>query len=636
MADFRPVKTPAESRLRLMQWLIVLGLAATTLVFVVNVNDSTMLKRPLLYLACGLLGATWLSQSLGRGRVGLVVSGPHLALLAYLALSSVSALKAPNLRLAGIGIADLSCFFILFTICTELFPDRGFQRMVVRSLIVISLLACIVAIYQILAARLEPASADPRGRETISTFGNVTYFAGFLAPISLIIVSQLLGSVRPVYRIILGLLLVTVLYLLITTESRSAWAGAGAGVVLLILLNTSSGRIRLVMIGTLLAGAVVLLLLFPEMVQRRLAGILEVGPTSSIARRLYFYRGAWQAFLSSPLIGQGIGNFAVFFSKFRSPEYWMAHSEDIVPHAHNELLEILSETGIAGFAAFTAAVFLCIRSAGKRLGMASGSDRYLLTGVLAAVTAILVDNLASMNLRTMPVAAIFWLLLGFAARSDTDHGPAAAMTLPGWSKTLRPVPYLLLGAILVWYIPILADHYQAQGQYLSGNLSRYRHNTVESTLRYRDALAHDPDLAEVRFYLGANLAELGRYDEAKRTIDTVLIQSPYFPQARFVLGISLFSLGDTMNAVKAFDEEMRIENSPQTVYYASIFQRRLGNAAREIELMKTLLRNAIRSGSNQFVPEGIARLSELCPALGTTRECVELQDDVKRAFPQLP
>jgi tetratricopeptide (TPR) repeat protein len=369
------------------------------------------------------------------------------------------------------------------------------------------------------------------------------------------------------------------------------------------------------------------------MVEHRLAGIFETGPASSVARRLYFYRGAWQAFLSSPVIGQGIGNFAVFISKFRSPDYWMVHSEDIVPHAHNEFLEILSETGILGFAGFIAVLILCTRSALIRLRAVSAVDRHLLTGVLAAIAAILVDNLSSINLRTIPVAATFWVLLALAARSDIDDGPSAGIGLPSWTGMLRAVPYLLVGAACAWYLPAVAAEYQAQRQYLIGNLLRVQNKTEESTIRYRAAMAYDPDLGELRFYLGANLAELGRFEEAKRTIDTLLSQNPYFPQARFILGISLFNLGDTVGAVKALDEELRIETSPQTVYYASMFQHKLRNPSRELELITSLLRNAVRSKSNQFVPEGVARFAELCPALGNSQECVELADSVKKAFP---
>src|ERR1041385_4560375 len=224
------------------------------------------------------------------------------------------------------------------------------------------------------------------------------------------------------------------------------------------------------------------------MVQHRLAGIFETGPASSVARRLYFYRGAWQAFLSSPVIGQGIGNFAVFISKFRSPDYWMVHSEDIVPHAHNEFLEILSETGILGFAGFIAVLILCTRSALIRLRAVSAVDRHLLTGVLAAIAAILVDNLSSINLRTIPVAATFWVLLALAARSDIDDGPPAGIGLPSWTGMLRAGPSLLVGAACAWYLPAVAAEYQAQRQYLIGNLLRVQNKTEESTIRYRAAI----------------------------------------------------------------------------------------------------------------------------------------------------
>src|ERR1043166_5141123 len=144
------------------------------------------------------------------------------------------------------------------------------------------------------------------------------------------------------------------------------------------------------MIGALFLAAMLISFLFPDIIQRRLSNILEGGPTSSIARRLYFYAGAWKAFLASPVIGNGIGNFIVFLPKFRPPDYWMFRSEDIAPHAHNEFLEVLSETGLFGFIAFfvlLSAAFIVLR---KKLNELSGNERTLLAGSICGLAAILI------------------------------------------------------------------------------------------------------------------------------------------------------------------------------------------------------------------------------------------------------
>lgn len=617
-----------DNRIFFMQWLAILALAGTSLVFVVNVNDSTMFKRPILYASAGLLAAVWVSYSLQQMKFQRILSWMDLAVGGHVAISGVSLLNAPNLKLGAIGFADLICLCILYMACTELSRDHGFIRRFLKSFIVISVLASSVAIYQVLSARMF------HERESISTFGNVTYFAGFLAPVLAIIAGQILASTNRAYRLLLTLLFVVMIYLLITTESRSGWAGAAAGAVLLIFLIIPSGKTRWIIVGSLLAAGVLIFIAFPEMVQRRLLGIIEVSPTSSIARRFIFYRGAWNAFLASPVFGQGLGNFTLFLPKFRSPDYWMAHAEDIVPHAHNEYLEILSETGCAGFLTFATIVFLCFRSAGKRLKQSSPADRIVLAGFIAALAAILVDNLGSMNLRTVPVVVTFWIILALAHRMSATEAQPVTFSLPPWVRKLHMAPYFIYGALLIWYVPRVSERYRAQRNYLAGNLLRSQQRTTESSLNYKEAVSHDPDFAEARLYLAASLAQENRYEEARRNIDTILMQNPHFPKARFILAISSFGLRDTARAVTAMTDEMRLETSPQTIHYASYFQWKMNQPDKEYALLKTLLSNSVRSGTSEFAAEGIERLSDLCPHPAGSGECVELVLNVRRAFPK--
>jgi tetratricopeptide (TPR) repeat protein len=312
----------------------------------------------------------------------------------------------------------------------------------------------------------------------------------------------------------------------------------------------------------------------------------------------------------------------------------MAHSEDIVPHAHNEFLEILSETGLAGFLGFAVVVCLCVYGARKKMKSSPPSERIVTGSYVAALAAILVDNLASMNLRTAPVAAGFWILLALAGGPAAPSKKESGLSLPPWVKSLRLLPYAALGALLVWYIPRVAGRYRAQQSYLAGNLLRYQNRSAESSIRFAEALSDDNELAEARLYLAANLAAESRFEEARNNIDTLLSQNPYYPKARFILAVSRAGLHDTAGAVLALNEEIQIENSPQTVYFASYYQRRMGHTEEEFALVKLLLRNAVRSGSPEFVKEGVGRMTELCGEQAKREECAGIVAETRLSFPQ--
>src|SRR2546422_2267962 len=617
----------------LIEWLVILLFAGTALVLLVNVSDGTILKLPILYLFTALLIAVSISRSLEAGEIHATLSRMHLAFLAYIVLAALSLLKAPNLKLGATAFMGLVCYFAVFVVCAGLSTDRTGRERVIRSFIAVSVLACFAGLLQLYLSSGSQAIYIPKERGTVSTFGNVTYFAGFLAPMLPIITSRMMTGRGVRLRILPGLLVILMTYLLITTESRSGWAGAFAGIVTLIFLSSRSGKTKWIMLGSLLAIGLVLIIGFPEMVHHRLLTTLETGPASSVTRRLYFYRGAWNAFLDSPVIGQGLGNFTVFLPKFREPDYWLARSEDIVPHAHNEFLEVLSETGAAGFIALTALLCLYARSVGKGLHSSERNDRICLAAFASGIAAILVDNLASMNLRTVPVAVAFWMLAGLSLRNEGGKTFSLAISLPPSFRALRFAPYLAFGLLAVWYVPRVWDSYSAQRFALEGDLLRFQNKSSESSVKYAQALRHHPELAEIRLYLAAQFAHEARYREARRNVDTLLMRYPYYPKARFVLAISAFETGDTAAAIQSINDEMKIENSPQTLYYAAYMEERAGYRDRECRDLTTLLFNAVRGGSPEFAVEAIDGLADACGRGDSARDKARLVGEVRRAFP---
>ncbi len=170
-------------------------------------------------------------------------------------------------------------------------------------------------------------------------------------------------------RIGLGLLLGA---LLLGTWSRGAWLGlmvqAGTAALLLVFNrwgNTDSGtglkvprssRIGWVVgaVAALFVVAAMVLgrdaLLFPL---QRLAQTFSRQDWSNLTR-LYAMDAAWQAFLLSPLIGVGWGQFAWHFPVLADP--MGLHSQFDWPMVNNFPLQILCETGAFGFFIFLGAV----------------------------------------------------------------------------------------------------------------------------------------------------------------------------------------------------------------------------------------------------------------------------------------
>ncbi|MBI3766049.1 MAG: O-antigen ligase family protein [Ignavibacteriales bacterium] len=536
-----------------------------------------------------------------------------------------------NFRLGLEALAQFLCYFVIFvTMAAMTREETGIHFS--STFIIISTLACLIGLAQSFLTIPSITFLVSEQRQTISTFGNATYFAGFLILMLPLLSSQSIQRKKLSIRNILlcGLILATVA-LLIRTEARSAWAGIVVGGSLFILLvgkRKSRRRVLVIALGVVIVFTAV----FHNIIFTRLNSLLELNSSSSVARRFYFYGGAWKAFLNSPIIGNGIGNFVAFLPKFRSPEYWMVRAEDIVPHAHNEFLEILSETGVAGFLCFLVIIVSYFIACWGVIRNNQDSPHLELYGYACSIVAILVDNIASLNLRTTPVAVVFWAILGLSVPHLPLKSYSIAIKLRPGLRRLNWILPLMMGLFLLWYIPYIADRYQAEKKLLEGIIARWQSQLDVSIGSFKEALMLDPNIPEARLYLAADLVQNARYKEALDH-DRMLLQTyPYYPKARIVLAICSFELGDTSGAMNAIRQELEIGNSPQALYYASYFASRIGDTTLEYQYLISLFKQNLRSGIPDYAVEGLRQLDPLLNPQTYTSEMKALLSELQQNF----
>lgn len=131
--------------------------------------------------------------------------------------------------------------------------------------------------------------------------------------------------------------------------------------------------------------------------------------------RPMIYRTALSIWASAPILGTGAGTFPDAFRRFRPREL-----QAFYDHAHNDYLEILSETGLLGFATFYGGVFFClavtIREGKKRKSrFAKGYSLGATVGVLA----MLFHGLVDFNLSIPANRATFFALLAIGHLTAT-------------------------------------------------------------------------------------------------------------------------------------------------------------------------------------------------------------------------
>jgi tetratricopeptide (TPR) repeat protein len=313
----------------------------------------------------------------------------------------------------------------------------------------------------------------------------------------------------------------------------------------------------------------------------------------------------------------------------------MSKSEDIVPHAHNEYLEILSETGATGVLLFIGILFLFFRFGLRSLAHNSGSQRTVLLGMLCGIAGVLIDGLASMNLRTIPVATGFWLIAGISTTYFTIPSFEKTFRIFPWMRNLQYIPALLLIGGMVWYVPTVYNQYISGREYLDGLVYKYQGNIIGATSKFSEAIRFNPLHAEARLYLAANYIEQKQFQAGYDQLTVLLTYHPYIPKGHLLKAVCAFELGKFDEHRKEMTTELGLTTNPQSLSYAALFAGKRNQPQEERTYLLRLLEKSIAGNSPEYVPSAIERLGEMCTT-GLSSECDTIVQQVVEKFRDTP
>ena len=261
---------------------------------------------------------------------------------------------------------------------------------------------------------------------------NRNHFAGFAEmAIPVALVPLILGKVRRERRFVISLFALLPIGALFLSASRGGIVAFGVEMLFLLsfVLLQKAGSKHLLTGGVVLLAALSLVSwIGVRQVLSRFGSLhsMEVKENKRASMR----HDAWRIFLDHPVLGTGLGTLQLVY-----PPYETLYDGKIVNHAHNDYLEALAETGIAGglcCAWFMGILFLvALRTLQEATHTFAAALR--LAG-LTACCGILVHSLVDFNLH-IPANAYFFFLMALLASSQvntSNHGfaPPPGQRLP--------------------------------------------------------------------------------------------------------------------------------------------------------------------------------------------------------------
>lgn len=266
-------------------------------------------------------------------------------------------------------------------------------------------------------------------------FVNQHHFAAFMQMTGGLTLALLFGKdTARDKRLMLALAFVVMGVAVVLTSSRGGLLGflavaAFVGIMTLMSRRShrsdevegdSRGKLALVASGITLVVLIFGTVLLLGGNDSLLRGIGVVNADADVSTgRMHFWPIAIQIFLSHPIVGAGFDAFGVAYTTLDS---WNGALR--VEQAHNEYLQTLADSGIAGMACVTVFIFLLVRNG---LGMIARSHHFRHSsaiGALAGCLGILIHSFFDFPLRTHSNAFFFLMLAAIATvnvASDQEH-----------------------------------------------------------------------------------------------------------------------------------------------------------------------------------------------------------------------
>jgi O-antigen ligase len=615
----RITKRPIISSESLLRGIVYVLLGSTTLIITVDSYDSAILKNPLLVVCAGTLVAIFIAQSLRKGKLLFRRTSADVPVLLFFILIIASSFYSKYQWNSQQALWPWISFIICFFAGTQLFARRTDTSTLLRVLSTIAVVVCGVAMVQFFFAdKLFVDFFIGEDRRVTSTLTNATYLSGYIVLLFPTLLAFMLAETAQTWKRWLHIALLCGLSLtLAATSTRSSIVAFVVSLVSFGILSRQTKRGAFMWGAAVILTAVAGVLLVP-----RLAGRIETAfkndPTSSFARRTYFWKAGYDAFKAAPFFGHGIGSYEEVMLEHRSPEYWLAKSEDIVPHAHNELIETAVDLGGAGVAVYLAVLITVLAASWRNNPIEKKRDRQLRIGIICSLLAILIDNLTNLSLRVAPVGATAWLLLGLLASRNPAGGIVRTIEFqsPKWS-TLIPLGAWI--AFLFWFGEKQLGEYQSEKHAIKAFVAVQSRDFVNGIKEYQLAVSSHPRNLMALSNLTMTLLMVGRNEDALHSVEHLQEFSPQYPKSNLMHAVALVGLKRYPEALTCVDKELQLRTHPDAYLYQAAAYKGLGDSLREIGSFERLLLADIR-GRVEYEPSFVS---------GRVLQIVRKEEDVR-------
>ncbi len=375
-----------------------------------------------------------------------------------------------------------------------------------------------------------PYTLNPYGGRAVSTFGNPNFLSSFNVALLPVALALFIGERSAPRRLAYAGLFLTLEGALLATLTRSSWVGALAACAALALAPRLRARAKALPrpLGLLLGVGVAMAVFWPSSdistgytptVLGRLTefeSMMRVGAAySPFHQRVLIWSCGWLMGHESPLLGKGGGLFELFYPFYQGVmlhHFTFFHNmRTHANNAHNEVLEVFSQTGLIGLGAY-AAFWVSFFGAAWRWAKGRAGEDPLWCGAVAGCAGVLLDNLLNVSLHFAVPAFLFWWLAGTAMGRGAREGAGwwTWRASAGARRAAAGVLLALAGGVC-W---IQARVWAREAWYFAGFKLARRGDLPGAVRALERSREWGPREVNALYELGNAYARSGRYSDA--------------------------------------------------------------------------------------------------------------------------
>jgi len=350
-------------------------------------------------------------------------------------------------------LLELLSYLAVFFVVLNYFDTEKKQR---RLLLCIIFSGFIYAFYGVISKLYAPESA-------FSTFSNRNHFAAYMlltAPLAIALASVSSSLAKRIIFSFMSSVMVVGIFLSQSRAGRICFLFSLAIFVILLQVKKKTKKALPVFSILLIFLFLFIMLIGAPFFLQRLETVLT--PLKAYSERLNILQDSLYIIADFPVFGTGLGTYGEIIQKYKTTEWQVSYA-----FAHNEPIQLLSETGLIGFASMFLFMFLYIYSVfivwfKRREPYAS----YMTLGCIISISAFILHSLLDFVFHVPADALLFFIILALAFRTVYLKHEQNLLPVPKFEISLSaPARGAVIGAIflsLCFFESLVWRRYQAE------------------------------------------------------------------------------------------------------------------------------------------------------------------------------